>query len=151
MKVSLNDLTTRKCSPSLFKPSINQFSGPAYPWGVAGAAARVGSSKHLDPLQQRIGCSAGMPRRDQTEIFYVISPSSFGTASRPSTNRCSTEQFLAVLSWDIRVSCPYQRNCDLSSRRSSASMFRDLRISALLTLSNKVKPLILRKNPIFAA
>ena len=34
--------------------SINQFSGPAYPWGVAGAAARVGSSKHLDPLQQRI-------------------------------------------------------------------------------------------------
>ena len=34
--------------------SINQFSGPAYPWGVAGAAARVGASKHLDPLQQRI-------------------------------------------------------------------------------------------------
>ena len=34
--------------------SINQFSGPAYPWGVAGAAAQVGASKHLDPLQQRI-------------------------------------------------------------------------------------------------
>ena len=26
--------------------SINQFSGPAYPWGVAGAAAQVGASKH---------------------------------------------------------------------------------------------------------
>ena len=39
---------------------INQFSGPAYPWGIAGAAARVGASKHLDPLQQRtdalLGC-----------------------------------------------------------------------------------------------
>ena len=34
--------------------SINQISGPAYPWGVAGAAAQVGASKHLDPLQQRI-------------------------------------------------------------------------------------------------
>ena len=34
--------------------SINQFSGHAYPWRVAGAAARVGSSKHLDPLQQSI-------------------------------------------------------------------------------------------------
>ena len=32
---------------------INQFSGHAYPWGVAGAAARVGTSKHLDPLPQR--------------------------------------------------------------------------------------------------
>ena len=47
--------------PSLnFHQSINQFSGPAYPWGVAGAAAQVGASKHLDPLQQRtdalLGC-----------------------------------------------------------------------------------------------
>ena len=40
--------------PNLLLQSINQFSGPAYPWGVAGAAARVGASKHLDPLQQRI-------------------------------------------------------------------------------------------------
>ena len=32
---------------------------------------------------------------------------------------------MAVLSWDIRVTCPYQRSCDLSSRRSSNSMFRD--------------------------
>ena len=39
--------------------SINQFSGLAYPWGVAGAAARVGSSKHLDPLQQRINALLG--------------------------------------------------------------------------------------------
>ena len=39
--------------------SINQFSGPAYPWGVAGAAARVGASKHLDPLQQRIDALLG--------------------------------------------------------------------------------------------
>ena len=47
--------------------SINQFSGPAYPWGVAGAAAQVGASsiscwqqlKHLDPLQQRIDAQLG--------------------------------------------------------------------------------------------
>ena len=39
--------------------SINQFSGPAYPWGVTGAAARVGASKHLDPLQQRIDALLG--------------------------------------------------------------------------------------------
>ena len=38
---------------------INQFSGPAYPWGVAGAAAQVGASKHLDPLQQRIDVLLG--------------------------------------------------------------------------------------------
>ena len=42
-----------------FLPSINQFSGPAYPWGVAGAAAQVGASKHLDPLQQRIDALLG--------------------------------------------------------------------------------------------
>ena len=41
------------------KQSINQFSGPAYPWGVAGAAAQVGASKHLDPLQQRIDALLG--------------------------------------------------------------------------------------------
>ena len=35
---------------------------------------------------------------------------------------------MAVLSWGIRVTCPYQRSCDLSSRRSSDSMFRDSRI-----------------------
>ena len=44
----------------ILEPSINQFSGPAYLWGVAGAAARVESFKHLDPLQQRtdalLGC-----------------------------------------------------------------------------------------------
>ena len=39
--------------------SINQFSGPAYPWGVAGAAAQVGASKHLDPLQQKIDALLG--------------------------------------------------------------------------------------------
>ena len=42
------------------EPSINQLFGPPYPWGVAGAAARVGASKHLDPLRQRtdalLGC-----------------------------------------------------------------------------------------------
>ena len=37
----------------------NQFSGPAYPWGVAGAAARVGASKHLDPLRKRIDALLG--------------------------------------------------------------------------------------------
>ena len=42
-----------------FNQSINQFSGPAYPWGVAGAAAQVGTSKHLDPLQQRIDALLG--------------------------------------------------------------------------------------------
>ena len=42
-----------------FGYSINQFSGPAYPWGVAGAAAQVGASKHLDPLQQRIDALLG--------------------------------------------------------------------------------------------
>ena len=36
------------------EPSIHPFSRPAYPWEVAGAAAQVGVSKHLDPLQQRI-------------------------------------------------------------------------------------------------
>ena len=30
------------------------FFTPAYPWGVAGAAAQVGASKHLDPPQQTI-------------------------------------------------------------------------------------------------
>ena len=35
------------------------FSRPAYRWGVAGAAARVGASKHLDPLQQRIDALLG--------------------------------------------------------------------------------------------
>ena len=30
------------------------FSRPAYSWGVAGAAARVGASQHLNPLLQRI-------------------------------------------------------------------------------------------------
>ena len=39
--------------------SINQFFGPAYPWGFAGAAARVGSSKHLNPLQQRTDALQG--------------------------------------------------------------------------------------------
>ena len=39
--------------------SINQFSGPAYPWEVAGAAVRVGASTHLDPLQQRIDALLG--------------------------------------------------------------------------------------------
>ena len=39
--------------------SINQFSGHAYSWGVAGAAARVSASKHLDPLQQRIDALLG--------------------------------------------------------------------------------------------
>ena len=43
--------------PKLFL--INQFSAPAYPWGVAGAAARVRASKHLDPLQQRIDALLG--------------------------------------------------------------------------------------------
>ena len=28
------------------------FSKPAYPWGIAGATARIVVSKHLDPLQQ---------------------------------------------------------------------------------------------------
>ena len=58
---------------------------------------------------------------------------------------------IPVLSWGIRVTCSYQRSCDLCGRKSSDSMFRNSRISALLSLSNKVKPLILRKNPISAA
>ena len=40
-------------------PRKTYFSGPASPWGVAGAAARVGASKHLDPLQQRIDALVG--------------------------------------------------------------------------------------------
>ena len=39
--------------------SINQLSRPAHPLGVAGAAARVGSSKHLHPVQQRIDALLG--------------------------------------------------------------------------------------------
>ena len=46
-------------NPALSIKSINQFSGLAYPYGVAGAAARVGASKHLDPLQQRIDALLG--------------------------------------------------------------------------------------------
>ena len=42
-----------------YSPKINQFSGPAYPWGVAGAEAQVGASKHLDPLQQRVDALLG--------------------------------------------------------------------------------------------
>ena len=30
------------------------FLRPAYPWGVAGAAARVGPSKHLNPVLQGV-------------------------------------------------------------------------------------------------
>ena len=30
------------------------FSGSAYPWGVARAAAQAGASQHLDSLQQTI-------------------------------------------------------------------------------------------------
>ena len=96
-------------------------------------------------------CSAGMPRRDQ---LRSSTKSRHRVLGRPLGLRpIGVEQssFLAVLSWDIHVTCPYQRSCDLSGRRSSDSMFRDSRISALLTLSNKVKPLILRKNPISAA
>ena len=48
-----------KQSQQSMKSSINQFSGPAYPWGVTGAAAQVGASKHLDPLQQRIDALLG--------------------------------------------------------------------------------------------
>ena len=42
-----------------FNQSINQFFGPAYFWGVAGAAAQIGVSKHLDSLQQRIDALLG--------------------------------------------------------------------------------------------
>ena len=41
------------------KLSSSSFSRPAYPWGVAGAAAQVGASKHLDPLRQRIDALLG--------------------------------------------------------------------------------------------
>ena len=43
----------------IYKIYLLTFSRPAYPWGVAGAAARVGASKHLDPLQQRIDALLG--------------------------------------------------------------------------------------------
>ena len=41
--------------------------------------------------------------------------------------------------------------CDLSSRKCSDLMLRDSRTSVFLTLSNKVKSLILRKTPISVA
>ena len=40
-------------------PFIHSFFRPAYPWGAAGAAARVGAYKHLNPLQQRIDAVLG--------------------------------------------------------------------------------------------
>ena len=62
-KASLISTSKKKALLTVNRPtddtSINQFSGPAYPWGVAGAAAQVGASKHLDPLQQRIGALLG--------------------------------------------------------------------------------------------
>ena len=76
-------------------------------------------------------CSAGMPRRDR---LRSSTQSRHRVLGRPLGLRpIGVEQssFLAVLSWDIRVTCPYQRSCDLSSRKSSDSMFRDSRISAL--------------------
>ena len=44
---------------SEFNTTIHSFSGLAYPWGVPGAAAKVGASKHLDPLQQTIDALLG--------------------------------------------------------------------------------------------
>ena len=38
---------------------LTYFFEPAYPWGVAEAAAPVGASKHLDLLQQRIDALLG--------------------------------------------------------------------------------------------
>ena len=71
----------------IFETFIHLFSRHAYPRGVAGAAAGVETSKHLDPLQQRIDTLLNAKARP-TKIFYVISPSSCGTAFRPSTHRC---------------------------------------------------------------
>ena len=44
-----------------------------------------------------------------------------------------------------------QRSWDLSSRKNRGSMLGELRKSALSTLFNKVKSLILHKNPTLAA
>ena len=54
--INCSEYNSTKVSRSFL---INQFSGPAYPWGVAGAAAPVGSSKHLNPLQQTIDALLG--------------------------------------------------------------------------------------------
>ena len=65
LRSSSNPINTRTALNAIFQAenlvflSINQFSGPAYPRGVAGAAAQVGSSMHLDPLQQRIDALLG--------------------------------------------------------------------------------------------
>ena len=85
-------------------------------------------------------CSGGMPRRNQLRYSTY---SRHWVLGRPLGFRpigVERSSFLAVLSKDIRVTCPYQRSCDFSSWRSSNSVFKDSRISALLTLSNKVKP-----------
>ena len=130
------------------KVSINQ----SIFWTRLSLEGRGGSSSSWSLQASRSSatkdrCSAGMPRRDQ---LRSSTSSRHRVLGRPLGLRpIGVEQSccLAVLSWDIRVTCPYQRSCDLSSRRSSASLFRDSQISALLTLSNKVKPPILRKNP----
>ena len=49
--------------------------------------------------------------------------------------------FLAVLSWYILVTCPYQHSHNVSHRKKNIC----------LTLSNMVKPLIFPKNLISAA
>ena len=43
----------------LEKTLFSSVCRPAYPGGIARAAARVGASKHLDPLQQRIDAVLG--------------------------------------------------------------------------------------------
>ena len=57
-----------------------------------------GQQIELEPPSISILCYKGWmlcwdAKARPTKIFYVISPSSSGTASRPLTNRCSTEQF----------------------------------------------------------
>ena len=55
---SLETLCILQCNAEKVNKLTN-FSRPACPLGVAGTAARVGASKHLDPLQQRIDALLG--------------------------------------------------------------------------------------------
>ena len=49
--------------------TITNCSRRAFPWGVAGAAALVGASKHLDPLPRKVDALEGC--LGETKIFKV--------------------------------------------------------------------------------
>ena len=61
---------------------ITDFSGPAYPWGVAGESVRIGAFKHLDLDSERLRIDALVDTKARlNKILNEILPSSSGIAS----------------------------------------------------------------------